>query len=33
MTLSSPDGLPQDLTLSELEMDLKEACNIMGEFV
>jgi hypothetical protein len=33
MTLSSPDGLPQDPTLSELEMDFKEVCNIRGEFV
>ncbi len=30
---SSPDGLPQDPTLSELEFDFKEVCDIRGEFV
>ncbi|MFC1882287.1 hypothetical protein ACFL2S_12415 [Thermodesulfobacteriota bacterium] len=30
---SSPDGLSQDPTLYELEMDFNEVCNIRGEFV
>jgi len=30
---SSPDGLSQDPTLTELEMDLKEICDIRGELV
>lgn len=30
---SSPDGLPQDPTLSELALDFREVCNIRDEFV
>ena len=30
---SSPDGLPQNPTLAELETDFKEVCDIRGEFL
>lgn len=30
---SSPDGLPQDPTLAELEIDVKEICEIRSDFV